>query len=50
MQSICQNLREQGVTLGGFYTKELRQDRTRIGFDVVTLDGHQSALARLNNE
>lgn len=38
------------MTLAGFYTQELRQERGgRTGFDVVTLDGHKAPLARLNN-
>lgn len=50
VQSICTSLKEKGITMAGFYTQELRRNRTRIGFDLVTLDGHQSPLARLTRD
>lgn len=31
----------------GFYTEELRAEGRRVGFDVVTLDGKRSYLARI---
>ncbi|XP_003386339.1 PREDICTED: cancer-related nucleoside-triphosphatase homolog [Amphimedon queenslandica] len=57
VQSICQGLRKEGIKMSGFYTQELRQHHDhrrgggggRVGFDVVTLDGHRSPLARLKN-
>jgi nucleoside-triphosphatase len=30
----------------GFYTEEVREERRRVGFDVVTLDGRRGPLAR----
>lgn len=32
---------------GGFYTEEVRQNGLRIGFDIVTLEGHRAPLARV---
>lgn len=59
VQSICQSLRKEGIKMSGFYTQELRQHHEhrrgggggggRVGFDVVTLDGHRSPLARLKD-
>lgn len=39
-------LRENGVTTIGFYTEQVRVNRVRQGFDVVTLDGQRGRLAR----
>ena len=33
---------------GGFYTEEIREDGTRVGFKIVTLDGKQTVLAHMN--
>jgi nucleoside-triphosphatase len=33
---------------GGFYTEEIRNQETRIGFRLVTLDGHSGILAHVN--
>jgi nucleoside-triphosphatase len=30
---------------GGFYTQEIRQGGVRLGFEIVTLDGHRAVLA-----
>jgi nucleoside-triphosphatase len=30
---------------GGFYTEEIRSQGTRLGFKLVTLDGHEATLA-----
>jgi len=32
---------------GGFYTEEVRERGTRVGFDIVTLDGRRAPLARV---
>ena len=53
MQSVCQQLKHQGVGTHGFYTEEVRErggggrKGPRIGFDVVSLDGQRSILARV---
>jgi nucleoside-triphosphatase len=33
---------------GGFYTEEIRSQGTRLGFRLVTLDGHEAILAHVN--
>jgi nucleoside-triphosphatase len=33
---------------GGFYTEEIREHGTRIGFKIVTLDGKETVLAHVN--
>lgn len=39
-------LNEKGVKTTGFYTEEVRKNRVREGFDVVTVDGQRGRLAR----
>lgn len=34
--------------VGGFYTQEIREGRTRKGFEMVTLDGQRGVLAHVN--
>ena len=37
----------KGVAMSGFYTEEVRgESGGRVGFDVVTLQGERSVLAR----
>ncbi|XP_013199719.1 cancer-related nucleoside-triphosphatase homolog [Amyelois transitella] len=45
-KKISSLLREKGVPTSGFYTEEVRRNRVREGFDVVTLDGERGPLAR----
>ena len=33
---------------GGFYTEEIRERGTRIGFKIVTLEGNETVLAHVN--
>jgi nucleoside-triphosphatase len=47
VQKVCNMLRDGGFSVKGFFTEELRKGGTRVGFDVVTLDGKRGALARL---
>ena len=42
---IKQAIAELEVRAGGFYTEEIRSQGTRLGFRLVTLDGHQAILA-----
>lgn len=35
-------------SVGGFYTEEIREGGTRIGFKLITLDGRQGVLAHVN--
>ncbi|XP_041978349.1 nucleoside-triphosphatase THEP1 [Aricia agestis] len=43
---LCKLLNETGIKTSGFITEEVRENRVRKGFDVVTLDGVQGKLAR----
>ncbi|XP_053608052.1 cancer-related nucleoside-triphosphatase homolog isoform X2 [Plodia interpunctella] len=45
-KKIASCLRETGISTSGFYTEEVRRNRVREGFDVVTLDGDRGRLAR----
>ena len=50
--TLCRNVYEvfkgKGVQVQGFYTEEVRNSSkgSRVGFDVVTLDGLRGPLAR----
>lgn len=47
VKKICEKLQSKNVEINGFYTEELRDNNSRIGFDVVTLtDGKRTQLAR----
>jgi nucleoside-triphosphatase len=48
VQKVCKLLHDTGISTRGFFTEEIRDGRTRIGFDVVTLNGERGALARLS--
>lgn len=48
VKKVCDILAGGGSSVCGFYTEEVREQRTRIGFDVVTLDGQRSPLARVS--
>ena len=37
-----------GLTVGGFYTEEIREGGTRLGFRLVTLDGRTATLAHID--
>ncbi|XP_021936239.1 cancer-related nucleoside-triphosphatase homolog isoform X2 [Zootermopsis nevadensis] len=47
VQKVCNLLQNAGISSSGFFTEELRSGGTRVGFDVVTLDGKRGTLARL---
>ena len=42
---IKQAIAELEGRAGGFYTEEIRSQGTRLGFKLVTLDGHEAILA-----
>ncbi|XP_020382469.2 cancer-related nucleoside-triphosphatase isoform X2 [Rhincodon typus] len=42
-------LKSSGVPVDGFYTEEVRKDRRRIGFDVVTVSGKRGTLSRTSD-
>uniref|UniRef100_G3MLY6 AAA+ ATPase domain-containing protein n=1 Tax=Amblyomma maculatum TaxID=34609 RepID=G3MLY6_AMBMU len=46
VKNAVRTLVEQGVTVSGFYTTELRENGNRVGFDVVTTDNKKAPLAR----
>ena len=55
IRKVSAALQEHGVELHGFYTEEVRSERSsggggrgaRVGFDVVTLKGERGPLARV---
>lgn len=36
------------LSAGGFYTREIRKERTRTGFEITTLDGTSATLAHVD--
>ncbi|CAH1962291.1 unnamed protein product [Acanthoscelides obtectus] len=46
IKKIAEKLISEGITCKGFYTEEIRQNNSRIGFDIVTLAGNRAPLAR----
>ena len=48
VKNVVQQLQGLGVLLIGFYTEEVRGHHGRIGFDVVTLNGQRTPLARVS--
>ena len=47
VRNVVKKLEEKGIKCQGFYTQELREGRTRVGFDIVTLDGKIAPLSRV---
>ena len=47
VRKVCEKLEDKNWECQGFYTEELRVDGDRVGFDVVTMDGHRGPLARV---
>jgi nucleoside-triphosphatase len=47
VQNVSNLLQDAGISTRGFFTEEIRNGGTRVGFDVVTLDGKRGAIARL---
>jgi nucleoside-triphosphatase len=41
-------VKELAQSAGGFYTEEIRKDRERVGFKIVTLDGKEGVFAHVN--
>ncbi|CAF4954341.1 unnamed protein product [Pieris macdunnoughi] len=46
IKRICESLQGKGVKTSGFYTEEVRTNRIREGFDVISLNGVKGRLAR----
>lgn len=42
-------LRDRNLPAGGFYTREVRVEGTRVGFEIVTLDGMVGRLAHIES-
>lgn len=47
VKNTVKTLVEQGITVSGFYTTELRENGNRVGFDVVTTSNKRAPLARV---
>ena len=47
LRSLSQLLRDADIPLCGFLTKELRQGRGRVGFEIETFDGERGVLAHV---
>ena len=52
IRKIVEKLKSDGfVNFQGFYTEELRSNRTRIGFDVIDINNEKrAALARVTEQ
>lgn len=46
IKKLVDYVKSQGIECSGFYTEEIRNNATRSGFDIVTLDGERGILAR----
>jgi len=47
---VVETLKKEGFLLGGFYTMEVREGGSRIGFNINTIDGKTGVLARVGLE
>ena len=47
---VVERLKKEGSLPGGFYTNEVREGGSRIGFNIDTLDGKTGVLARVGLE
>jgi nucleoside-triphosphatase len=47
LDRLSQLLRDAGVPLHGFLTRELREGRSRVGFEVESFDGERDILAHV---
>jgi nucleoside-triphosphatase len=45
---LAELLREAGVPLSGFLTRELREGRRRVGFEIETFGGERGLLAHVD--
>ncbi|XP_059059160.1 cancer-related nucleoside-triphosphatase homolog [Achroia grisella] len=46
VKKLLSIINNKGISTSGFYTEEVRRKTTRVGFDVVTLEGTRCRLAR----
>lgn len=47
IQKVCKELQLKRTAIKGFFTSELRENGRRVGFDIISLDGTRSPLARV---
>jgi len=47
---VVETLKKEGCLPGGFYTMEVREGESRIGFNINTLEGKTGILARVGLE
>jgi nucleoside-triphosphatase len=45
---LAELLREDGIPLSGFLTRELREGRRRVGFEIETFNGERGLLAHVD--
>jgi nucleoside-triphosphatase len=45
---LAELLRDAGVQPAGFLTREMREDRRRVGFEIETFDGQRGLLAHVD--
>ncbi|KAG5873902.1 hypothetical protein JTB14_009919 [Gonioctena quinquepunctata] len=48
VRKIAEKLKLSNMECSGFYTEEVKNGNSRIGFDIVTLEGERAILARKN--
>lgn len=47
VQKVLAVLSSTGVRVDGFWTDEVRENGSRVGFDVITVNGERGILARV---
>jgi nucleoside-triphosphatase len=48
LSRLAERLRDDGVALSGFLTREIREGRRRVGFEIETLAGDRGLLAHVD--
>ena len=48
LSRVAELLRDEGVALSGFLTREMRDGRRRVGFEIETFDGEHGLLAHVD--
>jgi nucleoside-triphosphatase len=48
LSRLGERLRDAGVAVSGFLTRELRGDRRRVGFEIETFEGERGLLAHVD--
>jgi nucleoside-triphosphatase len=47
LRRLAELLRRRGVTLAGFFTEEIREEGSRVGFSIETFRGRRGTLAHV---